>query len=174
VLQTAPAGTQRREPFERDGYLIVRGLLPPQEAAYLRTTSWRFTRGERSLGYNDGLPESDILHRYPRLVHPHRTDELSRRTIPMLDPRIAEVLWQLFGEEPLAAQSMMYYKPPGARGQGLHQDQMPLRVSPGQCIACWIALDRADGENGGMLGRAGIAPPRRRVQRPRGERARIL
>jgi phytanoyl-CoA hydroxylase len=68
-----------------------------------------------------------------------------------LDPRIAAVLWELFGEEPLAAQSMMYYKPPGARGQGLHQDQMPLRVSPGQCVAAWIALDRADGENGGML-----------------------
>ena len=35
----------------------------------------------------------------------------------MLDPRVAEVLWELFGEEPLAAQSMMYYKPPGARGR---------------------------------------------------------
>jgi len=100
-------------------------------------------------GHNDGLPESDILHRYPRLVHPHRTDELSLRYV--LDPRIADVLCELLGEEPLAAQSMMYYKPPGARGQGLHQDQHPLHVSPGQGIACWIALDPADGENGGML-----------------------
>src|SRR5207253_2009809 len=99
--------------------------------------------------YTDGCPETDILHRYPQLVPPPSTNELSRRY--MLDARTSEVLGELFGEEPLAAQSMMYYKPPGARGQGLHQDQMPLRVSPGLCIAAWIALDRADGENGGML-----------------------
>jgi phytanoyl-CoA hydroxylase len=149
VLETAPAGTQRREQFERDGCLIVRGLLPPEEAATLRDYFMDVHARRAIPGYNDGLPESDILARYPRLVHPHRSDALSRRY--MLDPRIAEVLGELFGEEPLAAQSMMYYKPPGARGQGLHQDQMPLRVSPGHCIAAWIALDRADGENGGML-----------------------
>jgi phytanoyl-CoA hydroxylase len=149
VIETAPAGTSRREQFEQDGYLIVRGLLRPEEAAHLRDYFTDIHARRAIAGYDDGLPEGDILHRYPRLVHPHRTDDLSRRY--MLDPRIAEVLWELFGEEPLAAQSMMYYKPPGARGQSLHQDQMPLRVSPGTCIACWIALDRADGENGGML-----------------------
>jgi hypothetical protein len=146
---TAPASTEQREQFERDGYLMVRGLLPPEEAASLRDYYTDIHARRAIEGYNDGLPASDILYRYPRLVHPHRTDDLSRRY--MLDPRIAEVLWELFGEEPLAAQSMMYYKPPGARGQGLHQDQMPLRVSPGQCIACWIALDPTGGENGGML-----------------------
>src|SRR5205823_14131076 len=122
---TALADTGRREQFERDGYLIVRGLIPPEEAAFLRDCFMEVHARRAIEGYNDGLPESDILHRYPRLVHPHRTDELSRRY--MLDARIAEVLEELFGEEPLAAQSMMYYKPPGARGQGLHQDQLPLR-----------------------------------------------
>jgi phytanoyl-CoA hydroxylase len=149
VIETAPAGTGRREQFERDGYLIVRGLLTPEEAAHLRDYFMEIHRQRAIQGHNDGLAEGDILHRYPRLVHPHRVDELSRRY--MLDPRIFEVLWELFGEEPLAAQSMMYYKPPGARGQSLHQDQMPLYVTPGTCIACWIALDRADGGNGGML-----------------------
>jgi phytanoyl-CoA hydroxylase len=149
VTETPTTGMGLREQFEQDGYLIVRGLLRREEAEYLRDY-YTEVHGRRGIeGYNDGLPEGDILRRYPRLVHPHRTDELSRRY--MLDPRIAAVLWELFGEEPLAAQSMMYYKPPGARGQSLHQDQMPLRVSPGTCIACWIALDPADGENGGML-----------------------
>jgi phytanoyl-CoA hydroxylase len=149
VIEIEPPVLCRREQFERDGYLIVRGLLRPDEAAHRRDYFMAVHARRAIPGYNDGLPEGDILYRYPRLVHPHRTDELSRQF--MLDPRIADVLWELFGEEPLAAQSMMYYKPPGARGQGLHQDQMPLRVSPGTCIACWIALDRADGENGGML-----------------------
>jgi phytanoyl-CoA hydroxylase len=149
VVTTVSTISERAASFERDGYLIVRGLLPPEESASLRDYFMEIHARRAIAGYDDGLPESDILHKYPRLVHPHRTDERSR--CYMLDPRIEAVLWELFGEEPLAAQSMMYYKPPGARGQGLHQDQMPLYVSPGTCIACWIALDRADGETGGML-----------------------
>jgi ectoine hydroxylase-related dioxygenase (phytanoyl-CoA dioxygenase family) len=43
---------------------------------------------------------------------------------------------------------MLYFKPPGARGQALHQDQYYLRVQPGTCIAAWMALDDCDEENG--------------------------
>jgi phytanoyl-CoA hydroxylase len=154
VLEQAPPLTSGRDPagrarpFEVQGYWIERGLVSAAEAAYLRDYFMERHRERAIAGYDDGLPETDILHRYPRLVHPHRTDDVARRY--MLDPRIFAVLRELFGEEPLAAQSMVYFKPPGARGQGLHQDQMPLRVSPGTCIAAWVALDRADAENGGL------------------------
>jgi phytanoyl-CoA hydroxylase len=47
-------------------------------------------------------------------------------------------------------QTMLYFKPPGARGQALHQDQAYLRVKPGTCMAAWLALDRCDEENGCM------------------------
>jgi ectoine hydroxylase-related dioxygenase (phytanoyl-CoA dioxygenase family) len=60
-------------------------------------------------------------------------------------------LGDLLGEEALAAQSMFYYKPPGARGQALHQDNFYLKVEPGTCIAAWVAIDPADQENGGMV-----------------------
>jgi ectoine hydroxylase-related dioxygenase (phytanoyl-CoA dioxygenase family) len=43
---------------------------------------------------------------------------------------------------------MFYFKPPGARGQALHQDQTPLKVKPGTCMAAWMAIDRCDEENG--------------------------
>jgi ectoine hydroxylase-related dioxygenase (phytanoyl-CoA dioxygenase family) len=43
---------------------------------------------------------------------------------------------------------MLYFKPPSARGQALHQDQYYLRVQPGTCMAAWMALDRCDEENG--------------------------
>ena len=45
-------------------------------------------------------------------------------------------------------QTMLYFKPPGARGQALHQDQYYLRVQPGTCMAAWMALDPCDEENG--------------------------
>jgi len=57
----------------------------------------------------------------------------------------------LFGEEPVATQSMYYYKPPGARGQALHQDNLYLLVDPGTCLAAWTAIEQVDRENGGMM-----------------------
>ena len=135
--------------FERDGYLIVRGLWPAEEAAGLRDHYMRIHARRAIAGYDDGLPDTDILHAYPRLVHPHRTDLVSRRS--MLDSRIERVLCELFGEWPLAAHSMLFYKPPGGRGVGLHRDHPSVYSSPKTCIGCWIALDRADAENGAML-----------------------
>jgi ectoine hydroxylase-related dioxygenase (phytanoyl-CoA dioxygenase family) len=45
---------------------------------------------------------------------------------------------------------MLYFKPPGARGQALHQDNFYLRAQPGSCIAAWMALDTCDEANGCM------------------------
>jgi ectoine hydroxylase-related dioxygenase (phytanoyl-CoA dioxygenase family) len=45
---------------------------------------------------------------------------------------------------------MFYFKPPGARGQALHQDNFYLRVEPGTCVAAWVACDVIDRENGGL------------------------
>jgi ectoine hydroxylase-related dioxygenase (phytanoyl-CoA dioxygenase family) len=69
----------------------------------------------------------------------------------MLDARFHAILRELLGEEPLAAQSMLYFKPPGARGQELHQDQFYLKVEPGTCVAAWVAIDKCDAENGAMM-----------------------
>jgi ectoine hydroxylase-related dioxygenase (phytanoyl-CoA dioxygenase family) len=46
---------------------------------------------------------------------------------------------------------MFYFKPPGGRGQALHQDNFYLRVKPGTCIAAWTAVDDTDLENGSLF-----------------------
>jgi ectoine hydroxylase-related dioxygenase (phytanoyl-CoA dioxygenase family) len=66
----------------------------------------------------------------------------------MIDARINHWLTGLLGIEPFAVQTMLYFKPAGARGQALHQDQYYLRVQPGTCMAAWLALDDCDEENG--------------------------
>ena len=141
--------------FQRDGFAVVRQLFSPDEACNLRDHFMGMHADGGVAGYFE--PKSaeetrDILQRYPRVMHPHRFDEASKQA--MLDARLHDVLRDLFGEEPLAAQSMMYFKPPGARGQALHQDNFYLQVSPGTCIAAWVPLDDADEENGGLF----IAP----------------
>ena len=92
--------------------------------------------------------DGDILKHFPRVMHPHKFDALSMRQ--MLDARVGAVLEQLMGQEPVAAQSMFYFKPMGARGQALHQDNFYLNVRPSTCVAAWLAIDDADPENGGM------------------------
>ena len=91
----------------------------------------------------------------PRTSHPRRSTPrphgapaaLVRARFP---PAVREVLETLFDEEVLAAQSMFYFKPPGARGQALHQDNFYLRVEPGTCVAAWVACDVIDRDNGGL------------------------
>jgi phytanoyl-CoA hydroxylase len=134
--------------FDENGYFIARGLFSKDEVAVL-TDHYMYLR---SRGFKPGdfsgvdLTSSDPLKKYPRMIHMHRWDTLSLNWL--LDRRIAATLTGLMGAEPYAVQTMIYFKPPMARGQALHQDQFYLRVQPGTCIAAWLALDSCDEENG--------------------------
>ena len=91
----------------------------------------------------------DPLFQYPRVMQPHRFNGRVRDFT--LHAPVIERLRAFFGEEPAAAQSMFYFKPPGARGQALHQDNFYLLVQPGTCIAAWTAIDDCDADNGAMM-----------------------
>ncbi|MGY0489322.1 phytanoyl-CoA dioxygenase family protein [Streptomyces sp. WG-D5] len=148
-----PAPLDLQEQFRTRGYALARGLLDPAETRELTDEFMRLRAAGPVPGHFEPAPQPadgppDPLLAYPRVMHPHRFNDLARRRL--LDPRFARVLTALLGEEPLAAQSMFYFKPPGARGQALHQDNFYLRVEPGTCVAAWVALDRIDRENGGL------------------------
>ncbi len=146
---------EQREQFEQAGYLIVKEVFTKEEMKELDENFMKMS--------NDVIPgcfepdldsslvdgEHDPLKRYPRMMHPHRVNDVAMRY--MLHPKVMKILNDLFGEEALAAQSMFYFKPPRARGQALHQDNFYLKVEPGTCIAAWTAVDRADQENGTLL-----------------------
>lgn len=138
--------------FDEHGYLILPGIFSQDEVKLLIDTFMNIQASGPVPGFFSPktLEEAngDILKVYPRIMHPHRFNDVARRYL--LDQRLAVILADLFGEEPLAAQSMLYFKPAGARGQALHQDNFYLRVEPGTCIAAWVALDPADRENGGL------------------------
>jgi len=149
---------EQAQQFERDGFLVVRGLLSRDEAEELREHFMAMQQaslvpGSEARQHYQPLSmeeaRGDVLKHFPRIMMPHRFDETSRNY--MLDARFESVLRELFGEEPLAAQSMFYFKPPGARGQALHQDNFYLKVSPGTCMAAWVSLDDADSQNGTLF-----------------------
>jgi phytanoyl-CoA hydroxylase len=139
-----------KETFDRDGYAVARSLFSPEEVEEIKTEFEEIHRTQREKAWDDGIRDpQDPLFQYPRIVHPHRFNPLARRYL--LHPAVKARLTALMGEEPVATQTMYYFKPPGARGQALHQDNLYLLVEPGTCLGAWTAIDRVDRENGCMM-----------------------
>lgn len=147
IKMNAALATMKRE-YDEQGFTCARQLFSAEEAAMYRD---HFTALRESGSFPGDMAgfdttSEDPLLRYPRMIHMHRWDNLSKEWL--LSDRIRGVLRALFGADPLALQSMLYFKPAGARGQAMHQDNHFLRVQPGTCIAAWMALDDCDEENG--------------------------
>jgi len=133
--------------------LVVRNLLATEEVSEILQTF---------MDIHAGPPISGVLRtgrrrgsggRHFETVSAHSSAPINFSATAlkyMLHPRLFPILKALLGEAPLASQSMFYYKPPGARGQALHQDNYYLKVEPGTCIAAWTAIDDCDNANGGM------------------------
>ncbi len=137
------------EEFQTNGYTIARGLFSPAEAAFYRDHYMALREARRYGGdlvnqWDDGA--QDPLQRYPRMFNMHHWDAVSREWL--LHDRLRRCLTAILAQEPYAIQTMLYFKPPGARGQALHQDQYYLRARPGTSIAAWMALDPTDEANG--------------------------
>jgi ectoine hydroxylase-related dioxygenase (phytanoyl-CoA dioxygenase family) len=161
VAEASVLSEKQMQQFQQDGYFIARGLLNSAQVAEIRETFMTMAKdgpvqglSEFRHGGREAYTSTDPLARYPRMMHPHRHPDKPVGPVArkyMLYPAIGAILAELIGEEALAVQSMFYFKPAGARGQDLHQDNFYLRVAPGSCMAAWIAIDDADPENGGMV-----------------------
>ncbi len=136
--------------FQSDGYVVARGLFSGGEAAFYIDHFVRLREADSDTCTNDSLTanlaDGDPLKVYPRMIHMHRWDKVSLDW--MIDARIGAWLEGLTGQPAFAVQTMLYFKPPGSRGQALHQDQYYLKAKPGTCVAAWMALDTCDEENG--------------------------
>jgi len=52
------------------------------------------------------------------------------------DERIVDLAKFLVEDDVKLNQTMLYFKPPGGRGQAFHQDNQYIRMGP--VVACWI------------------------------------
>jgi phytanoyl-CoA hydroxylase len=117
--------------FRRHGYLIVRGVLTRHEVQEL------LDHVDELIAAGPELLRVHMLHRRLRIHERY-----------MLHPRIADVVAGLVGPDVLALQTMLFVKGPGSPGQGYHQDSFHIITEPDTLIGAWVALDRADTENG--------------------------
>ena len=140
--------SQSRAFYEENGYTVISGLFTDEEVAFFQDHFTALNERNRPGDAEKQTPptEPDPLLLYPRMIQMHRWDKPSLDW--MLDKRLNACLTALLGREPLALQTMFYFKPPGARGQALHQDNFYLKARPGTCMAAWMALDPCDDANG--------------------------
>lgn len=157
---TAPA-THVADAYSQGGAVHLRGVLTPEEVGELREAFTEHIETDGTGGAFHEIPEDDPLHAYPRMIQPHRAEHtpgrLARRWL--LEQRVMGRVAAAVGPV-WAAQSMFYFKPAGARGQAMHQDNYFLQSHPETCIAAWIAVDDCDAENGAL----GVVPGTHRYE----------
>jgi len=142
--------SEQIQQYQDQGCLVVPNLFSQGEVDFFKD-HYETMRVNESIGPSQSMrdtkfEESDPLLTYPRIMQPHRRDAASFDWL--IDERLNRCMTAMLGIEPYAVQTMFYFKPPGARGQALHQDQYYLRVQPGTCLAAWMAIDDCDEENG--------------------------
>lgn len=139
---------EHRAQFERDGYCVVNGLFTTEEIDEIEEFFEEYkTKGYKNYDGGTTIDEVDRSKSQVRALHPHRYDE--RALDWALNENVMAALQDLFGgNEPLLAQTMYYFKPPGTTGQPMHQDDFYLLTKPHRCMAAWTPIDDAEVENG--------------------------
>lgn len=155
--------------FRKKGYLVVRGLISPEEVRELREHTELLMQGQLpeqtgtslDLGNHASGVATQKLAAPPEHLSPeqkaeyflrihmlHRQLELHERYL--LHPRVLDVLEALIGPDLLALQTMLFLKGPGKPGQGWHQDSYYIPTHPDSLCGAWIAIDDCDERNGAM------------------------
>lgn len=133
--------------FHEEGYCVIEGLFESAEVAAIEVFFEDFKTNGLSI-YDRGHKFEDVdkTKTQVRAMHPHRYSE--RALDWALNDHVTSVLGALLERPPLLVQTMYYFKPPGAKGQGMHQDNFYLLAAPATCIAAWTAIDAATVDNG--------------------------
>lgn len=136
--------------YHRDGFIVARGLTAPAAVAELKAYADDLLYGRieapgvHAPKWDDS--QSDLYKRFTRIHMIHRHHAVAEKYF--LYPPIIDVLEALIGPDVLALQTMLFLNPPGLGGQGWHQDAYYIPTFPDTLIGAWLALERADEENG--------------------------
>jgi|SRR5882672_1746589 len=137
--------------YHADGFLILRGVFSPEEVIGLRAESDR-------LFQRTDLMDSDNIR--CRWSNHYETNECRFDCFdpaidlsPMCervarDERIIGAVSALYGEQAHLFKDKLIFKPPGAKGYGLHQDYISWESFPKTFVTVIVAIDAADADNG--------------------------
>lgn len=142
---------EQRDFYHEQGYLILRNFLSSaliEEAA---------GEGDSLLQRHDLIADNNLRCRWQINVHTGAREFETFDPIVDLSPgcariandaRLLDVLAALYGEEACLFKDKLIYKPPGAKGYGLHQDWIAWPGFPRSFLTVLVPFDRTDAGNG--------------------------
>lgn len=155
--QSQPADLRRLtnrqlDDYRQDGFLIMRSVFSPSEAAELASEADNLPQQWAGL-----IDKQNLRCRF----QPHQeTGECLFETFdPVIDlapvcrqiaqdPRIVDALADLYGEPACLFKDKLIFKPPGANGYVLHQDYIAWPDFPRSFVTVLVPIDVADADNG--------------------------
>lgn len=137
--------------YERDGFVVVDGLVSIDLVEALRAEASAIATGQRGevLGadiVSGGATGDDALKKVLAIHFPHKASQVARQSLK--HPGIVAVLNALIGPDVKAMQSMLFVKNAGKPGQAWHQDEYYIPTRDRSLVGVWIALDDATIDNG--------------------------
>ncbi|NKB66780.1 MAG: phytanoyl-CoA dioxygenase family protein [Candidatus Latescibacteria bacterium] len=141
--------TTYKAAYDRDGFALVRGFLPPDELGTLTDHVARYIRDivptlpDQAAFYQDkGRPETlkqlQRMGEYDPFFNDYRHQ-----------PRWCDLAQTLIGETAEAGQPEWFNKPPNTQHPTPpHQDNFYFNLTPPNVASVWVAIDPVDDDNG--------------------------
>lgn len=139
---------QYKPTFDRDGFVVVRGFLPPPDFAELSSQLDRYLR--------EVVPTLPDAHAF--YVEKGRPETLKQLQHMGIDPyfrdyarhpRWVALAEMLLGESAEALEPEWFNTPPGtSHPTPPHQDNYYFNLQPANVLTVWLALDPVDDDNG--------------------------
>jgi phytanoyl-CoA hydroxylase len=152
-----PASHDQISSFVDEGYLVMPGLVTPEEIVEIRQDAADIARGGYPCDAIEALPaemtDDEVLRSILCIHQPHFISPVIKQFVS--HPAICGVLSQVtaahlpfWDGRVKCMQSMLFIKPPGFQGQAWHQDEIYIPTRDRSLVGAWIALDDATIENG--------------------------
>jgi phytanoyl-CoA hydroxylase len=143
--------------FVDNGYLVLPGLVAPEEIEELKQDTIKLARGGYPCESLKPLPaelsDTEVLQNILCVHQPHYISPVMERYVR--HPKICGALSQIaaahlpfWDGSVKCMQSMLFVKPPNFQGQAWHQDEIYIPTRDRSLIGAWTAMDDATIENG--------------------------
>lgn len=145
--------------FERDGFVVVEGLVDAGAVEELRAQFEPLFGGRYETGIRpdevNWIPGRDPDDRTRQICNGWKADP--RIAAQTLSERTGRLAAELMGWDGVRlVQDNVIWKPPGVKSLGMHQDGSYLDyLVPPEMITCWITLDDTSAEAGTITYAAG-------------------
>ncbi len=151
ISATEAVSRRQREAYDRDGFLVLRGLFGPAEMEEADAEA------QFLLSRHDLISTRNLRCRWQPIVE---TGECRFETFdPVIDlgpvcrrlafdSHLLAALAALYDDEPCLFKDKLIYKPPGMKGYGLHQDWIAWPGFPTSFLTVLVPFDAADVDNG--------------------------